>query len=280
LPDRGAVRDHLSKALAPLMHKGEQHGYPVSNQQLDDIVALYDSYDNSSGALGVILSGVGLPNELKVAVYEAYSFLGTDRKLSDIRVALARGIALCPICGISYPTELDHHLPRSSHQLLSVYVRNLVPHCHECNHRKGAFVGVDPAQQFIHAYFDVLPNIQFLQATINLTGSGLDVEYSVVAPHGLPLLLHQRLSYQFLRLQLNERYGRELITYLTGLVSGLELAFSGAQGTGVRDYLERQATVETNAFHLNHWRPVLLRALASHVDFCNGQFANVLPGGI
>jgi hypothetical protein len=46
---------------------------------------------------------------------------------------------------------------------------------------------------------------------------------------------------------------------------------------GVRSLLRSQANYETNLFYRNHWRPVLLRALADLDAFTEGGFANVFP---
>lgn len=51
-----------------------------------------------------------------------------------------------------------------------------------------------------------------------------------------------------------------------------------AGSAGVAQFLDLQARHETRApLHRNHWRPVLLRALAAHAPFTEGGFANVLP---
>jgi hypothetical protein len=56
------------------------------------------------------------------------------------------------------------------------------------------------------------------------------------------------------------------------------LRYADAGAHGVAGYLRLQARYETKApFHRNHWRPVLLKALAAHAPFIEGGFADVLP---
>lgn len=275
-PPRLDVRQHLTRALAPYQHDGEQKGYAVTSPELDAIIALYDQYDQTSGEPLLALRGPALDDHLKDEVRDAYRFFGENMRLADVRASLMRGVGLCPVCGITPVGELDHHLPKSSFRPLAIYVRNLVPHCHDCNHRKGMFVGQNGADRFIHAYLEPLPPVQFVRADLSLAQGGLDVEYRVDQGAALPPLLIERLANQFARLRLNERYGREVNTYITGHTVGLHDAYQSGAGQ-VQSYLQRQAAVEVQSFHLNHWRPVLLGALANHDGFCDGGFAAVLP---
>jgi hypothetical protein len=278
-PPREQARHHLVVALKQYLHAGVQHGYAVSTNELDDIISMYDHYDALHGMAVNALKGGELAEDLRDAVAAGYRFIREGMKLGAIRAMLSRGIDLCPICGISYPGELDHYLPKSSFKPLAIYVRNLVPHCHECNKHKSAVVGTNAEERFIHAYLELLPDVQFLIAKVSLAGRGLNVEFGIAVVEGLPPEMYTRLANQFRRLKLNARYGRELNTYMTGLTVALHMAFENNQGEGVRTFLLRQAAVERMAYYRNHWRPVLLSALAEHDAFCAGGFADVLPMG-
>ncbi|HUD88651.1 MAG TPA: HNH endonuclease, partial [Xanthobacteraceae bacterium] len=75
---------------------------------------------------------------------------------------------------------------------------------------------------------------------------------------------------------LNERYASEINTYLTSHITAFRMCFESGGTVGVQSFLNDQAEVESAAFHRNHWRPVLLGALALHLEFCDGGFLNVL----
>lgn len=276
-PDREQVRDHLIKGLAQYVRKGVTYGYPVTEAQLDAIVGLYDLYDAAGGAVTADVAGDDLPAALRQAVHDSYRFTHRGLKLAGIRSDLLNGVEYCPVCGISPPRELDHYLPRGAYKPLAIYIRNLVPHCHDCNHIKSDHVADEDAERFVHAYFDLLPNTPFLAANVALHGGALEVEYAIVSAVGLPADLQERLTYQLQHLSLNERYRREINSYLTGHTVALHMAFDAGQGAAVAAYLARQASVEVTKFHLNHWRPCLLRALAAHHAFCAGGFADVFP---
>jgi hypothetical protein len=276
-PSREQARDHLSTALELYETTGIQRGYPATPEDFDSVIALYDAYDVANGTAAEPLKGATLATPLRTAIHDGYEFTQSGRKLAAIRVALLRGVELCPVCGISPPRELDHHLPRSAFNPLAIYVRNLVPLCHECNHSKGAADPTDPAQRFIHPYLDALPDISFLRAIVSIEDSALLVRYTIDPGAGLPELMLRRLAHQLNRLKLNERYAREINTYLTSHATAFRMCFESGGTVGVESFLNEQAEVEFAAFHRNHWRPLLLRALAALPAFCNGGFWDVLP---
>ena len=276
-PSRKQARDQLSTALTVRKANGHTRGYSATASQLDEIMALYDAYDAAKGAPNELLKGADLDEELRAAIQKAYNLTQRGRKLSSIRADLMQGIEHCPICGISPPNELDHHLPKAIFQPLSIYVCNLVPICGNCNQLKGVVVSETPAHWHVHAYLEVIPPIRFLRATVSIESGGLVVEFDVDPSAGLPDLLRERLEHQLQSLRLNERYAREINTYLISHTTALRLCFNSNGAEGVKLFLEQQAKTEFARFHFNHWRPVLLLALSNHQDFCDGKFRDILP---
>jgi len=187
------------------------------------------------------------------------------------------GVELCPICGIAPPRQLDHHLPRSDYRPLAVYPRNLVPLCQECNQSKSKSATENPAQQFFHPYLEDIPETPFLRAAVTLEAGGLIATFDIDPTAPIEAIVSERLSFVLQRLKLNERYAREINIYLTSQATAIRMLFDSAGADGVRAYLLAQAGVESRQFHFNHWRPVLLRALAAHEGFCSGEFTAVLP---
>ena len=276
-PSRKQARDQLSTALAVHKANGRTRGYPATAAQLDEVIALYDAYDAAKGAPNELLKGADLDEELRAAIQKAYNLTQGGRKLSSIRADLMQGIEHCPICGISPPNELDHHLPKAIFQPLSIYICNLVPICGNCNQLKGAVVSETPAHWYVHAYLEVLPPIRFLRATVSIESGGLVVEFDIDPSADLPDLLRERLEHQLQSLRLNERYAREINMYLTSHATALRLCFNSNGAEEVKLFLEQQAETEFKCFHRNHWRPVLLLALSNHQDFCDGRFRDILP---
>jgi hypothetical protein len=280
LPSRDSAKPDLEKALVTYRHKGEIKGYQASDAQIDQILALYDRYDADGAVASQALKGGQFPAALNQALKRAFNLTQEKRKLYSVRKALFQGVDLCPVCGIDTADELDHHLPRSVFFPLAIYSRNLIPLCHDCNDIKRAGFGDDEAgdAHFLHAYFDVLPEVEFIRASVEIVDGALEIEFVVVESAGLSEGFEERLTEQIRKLKLNERYKAEVQTYLAGHAVALHMRNAEAGAAGVARFLSLQARYETNApFHRNHWRPVLLRALAAHAPFTEGGFAEVLP---
>jgi hypothetical protein len=135
----------------------------------------------------------------------------------------------------------------------------------------------DDDQRFIHPYFDEIPDVQFLQANVDLQGGALRAEFGIVGIDGLDEDLRARLDYQLGRLKLNERFQRELNNYMSAHTAAMHIVYDAALAPGVSQFLATQARVEHERLHRNDWRVVLLRALSQHDVFCDGGFREVYP---
>jgi len=275
-PSRASDRLDLKKAIRRYQYAGVQKGHKITDDEVEAIIAIYDKYEESSGAYSNEFKGNSLPESLLEEVYAAYEKTHQGRPLYSIRELLIKDVDLCPICGINQATELDHHLPRSVFKPLAIHTRNLVPMCHDCNFAKLAGFNEEGAG-FLHPYYDVLPDIDFLHANVHLEETALAVTFAIKAEAALPDSYYDRLSEQMLELKLNDRYQQELNNYISSHAVTLHLTYNSTGQNGLKKILHLQMLYERNAFHRNHWRPVLLRALSNHHEFTNGGFATILP---
>jgi hypothetical protein len=92
---------------------------------------------------------------------------------------LKSSAAVCPYCSLDEVYELDHFLPKGVFPDLNVVPINLIPICHPCNHIKLEAVPLAADRHFLHPYFDVLPNVQWLFATLTLEAGGPVLSYRV-----------------------------------------------------------------------------------------------------
>lgn len=124
---------------------------------------LYRSYDLNHGSItDAEDKAFSLPK--RNALYNLYDKTQQNRPLCYIRTELMSMVDLCPMCGITPPSQLDHQMPREDFRSLSVCRLNLVPTCGVCNNkkRKGA------PSDFVHAYYDhELQNIPFFEIEIH-----------------------------------------------------------------------------------------------------------------
>jgi hypothetical protein len=272
-PSKLTVRADLEKVLYTYIWKGQVRGYAPTNAEFDAIIAIYNLYDRALGMPSDALKGPGLDVALSNAIKHAYPQTYVKGKIPHIREAAFQNVDLCPVCGIDPPVELDHYLAKSEFRPLSIYPWNLVPLCEACNGNKLA----QDSGKFVHAYFDLLPDVQFLQVEVSIENGGLITEYSIDSDAALPTPLLEKLEFQMEALSLNDRFQKDVNTYLIGHTTALYLSDEHGGGDGVRYFLNRQANVETHAFYRNHWRPVLLNALANTDEFCDGGFKEILP---
>lgn len=272
-PSRAQVRDHLVCAL----NGAGKSRYPVTEEELSDVIAIYDCYDSVGGLPREALKGETLDEALRDAIEAAYELTQQGRRLRSIRSALMRGVDVCPICGIGVPYELDHHLPKQVFPTLAIYVRNLVPICGICNRKKSNAVEGEGVDGFVHAYFGTYLEQSILVANVSMEHGGLLVEFGIDPEAPVEEEVKGKLAYHLQRFELNERYAREINIYLAGHATGLRMVYDAGGGVLVKEYLERQRNVEVGCLYINHWRPVLLSSLSKYANFCEGGFIDVLP---
>lgn len=276
LPHRETSRADLIASIRQYNYRGPQ-GHALSEIEISELLVLYDQYDEDRGTASELLKGSNFPQTLIDALDAAYEKTYETRSLYPLRERLFKGIGLCPICGIGPVSELDHFLPRSHFAPLAIYARNLVPSCHDCNHIKLAGFGGKSEEElaFVHAYFDALPDFQFLEAQIDISEGGLVATFQVIPEVALDEGISDRLSNQMITLKLNERYEKELNNYVMSHATAVHLEHARKGERGVRKLLRNQGAIEAESFYTNHWRPTLLRALANHDEFVGGGFVEI-----
>ena len=69
----------------------------------------------------------------------------------------------CPYCRMNRSDTIDHYFDKGNYPEYSVFLPNLIPCCDECNRKKGSITfNANHERQFVHFYFDAIPNYQFL----------------------------------------------------------------------------------------------------------------------
>jgi hypothetical protein len=276
MPDGARSRDDLVRAVRPFTKGGTAYGIAPADDEIDAIMALYDDYDAAGGHAVGSDSSTGLSNALTASIRHAFTRTHST-VLGDLRAALLDPSSLCPICGIGWCEELDHFLPKADYGVFAIYVRNLIPLCHTCNNTKRESTGTTPADQFVHAYFDDIPDTAFIRANVRLQGPTLQISFGIDPAAQLSDAFAARLTFQLNRLGLKERYDREVNVYLAGRSNGWWVVDELGGADALRELLQGDAKSETSRHGTNHWRSCLLRALAEHDAFCEGGFKEAFP---
>lgn len=274
LPSRDTELADLGTAIQVVERAGVVSGYDADEDELQAIVQLYDEYD-ASGGVGELLDSSALDPGLLETIKNGYSKTYENGALKHLRSELQSKVKRCPICGIGPAKELDHYLAKAHYQVFAIYVRNLVPICHDCNNSKKTHGTGTANERFIHAYFDQLPE-DHLSVELALENDALLTTYGVSDLSVGNEEIEQRIGFQLGRLRLSERWSDEVIIYLSAHEDALESAFDADGAQGVAQFLTRQAIKEERRFGRSSWRPVLLRALSNSEEFCDNGFNAIL----
>lgn len=172
----------------------------------------------------------------------------------------------CPMCGTTLPQTFDHYLPAEHFPELAVHPLNLVPCCTRCNSTKDHFwLSPQGDRCFLHAYFDEIPREEFLEVDLYerhpLTGVG--AEFSLSRPRGIKNSLWRTIKTHFERLDLLVWYGDCSTNEIPEIIGNVK-AHLEAGGTNPRSFLRKLSQQATRTYGNNHWRVLLMRALADY----------------
>ncbi|MFG1289849.1 HNH endonuclease [Xanthobacter versatilis] len=264
-PSVAAAKTQLVEALTL---KDGTVVYGLSNAEKAAVATAYRLYDHQKGRHHANLETCGLTDACRTAIHSSYGQVQKRGRLASLRQSLLDDAETCPFCGFAEPTQLDHYLPKEDYKALSIYGRNLIPSCGPCNNAKRRHVG-GPADEFVHPYFDTLPDIDFLVATVTMGGASLSTRFSI-NPAGLLPDIFSSLTFQMTRMNLNSRYRKQVNLFLFAQRTGMLRVF-GRRGTeGLRRYLLKSARDLAEDFGRNDWRAAFMRGLAECDAFCDG----------
>ncbi|WP_454801425.1 HNH endonuclease [Mucilaginibacter phyllosphaerae] len=274
LPDYSTALDELETALT---YKNGKPKYSLMPAEHLAIKMIYRDYEALRGVSNVALKSNVLIGNTLDALVVAYNEVQKNGRLSALRGRLLLATNRCPCCGLKIPDELDHHLPKSEFQALSIYSSNLVPICHNCNNHKKTVTGDNPDERFIHNYYDSVPaDHRFLIANVAIVGGGLTVTLTIQKIPQLTINLYKRLAFQMERVKLNERLAMQIIDDLSTMAYSFQSVFESGGAIAVKKLLEGTAKDFRARFGLNHWKTAVMLGLAAHTDFCDGGFRGPL----
>lgn len=226
---------------------------------------VYQNYDENNGSISREVNNY-LCQKQRNALKKLYDATYTTKRrkgpLYFIRKELMDAVRECPMCGITQPSQLDHQLPKSSFESLSVCRLNLVPTCGVCNNKKRA----KSAKDFIHPYYAKFPhNVIFLIAKVEIDTKTLAVSwhFEIDGSNIEDSTLLAKINNQVSVIELFDRLSKASNTYLSDLLYGVHLD-SEAE---IRSFLEREYSKVKYLFGLNHWRTSLISALRMCDEF-------------
>ncbi|BDC82656.1 HNH endonuclease [Aeromonas hydrophila] len=262
-----------------LTYKNGDIKYELSDAEKISITEIYELYDQLEGREHNDLKGLGtLSQESRSAMHDAYGEIQIKGRLSNYRSKILLSAKRCPCCSIIDADEVDHYLPRSIFNALSLYSKNLIPLCHKCNNKKRTIRDAGD-NRFLHAYFEEIPDDEmFFIATTSIVDGALMVDFAIQRTDNLSLRAYSMMRFQMGKVELNDRLKKEINIFLMPYSDILETVYSVREDAAdVRAFLAKTVRTFTYNFGLNDWRTALLFSLSNNNDFCEGGFRTVLP---
>lgn len=110
----------------------------------------------------------------KVKRHLAYKLYGSKRPFVNdhweaVKKSNGGETLYCPICGLNACEEMDHFVPREEDLFpeYSAHLSNLIPLCHNCNHKKSTkFLDTNGNRIFFNAFYDLLSKRDILECRI------------------------------------------------------------------------------------------------------------------
>lgn len=253
------LREKLTNGKAKLLAAGTQYVDSANAGQLYMIKPI-DSIDNDDPVAIADLS----KSEM-VKVYSQY-LVASDKPARKIYDALLNAAQeKCPFCGgIGTPRNLDHFLPKTHFPQFSVFPKNLVPSCRDCNmDGKSETFASTSEEQLIQLYVDHdrFFFTQWIFACYCSSGNEEPgwFEYYVNPPADWSELDKAKVRKHFLDFNLAKRFG---------IKAGQELNIAwqqikSFQKCGLDNQINNlllSPRVE-NALFINHWQRGMYQAL-------------------
>lgn len=246
-----ATRTPLIAAHALIEERYETHAEAIVNGSLANLKKHTDSL---------------LLRDILRACYD-----GATQPLKQLKQAILdaqpkRVLKYCPMCGTTLPRTFDHYMPAVTFPEFAVHPLNLVPCCSTCNSTKDDhWLSATGKRQFLHAYTDEVPNLQFVKVTLHEDEllAGVGATFSLERPAKVADNLWELIDSHFYRLKLIDRYDERGNDEVAEILSDCRV-FLDAGGQNVRKFLSERAKDRRAVYGANHWIAVLMNTMAEH----------------
>jgi len=182
------------------------------------------------------------------------------RKLYDKILKLSGGI--CPMCGITDASTLDHCLPKSRFPKLAITPLNLSAACRDCNMEKNAAVGAGNLSPY---FDDWVATTQWLVASIADTSHPEIMSFAVARPAAWSNAEYDSVATFFEDAKLNRRYGVQGVNEYQNYCDGFHEDFVRGGIEEVKRVLDSRFR-GTSKQRLNGWQAATYRAWLDAAD--------------
>ena len=246
-----ATRDSLIGAHALIQERYDAFAQAIGDRSLENLKK-YPQASVLRTSLRACYDGATQPlRQLKQAIREA----------QPIRL-----LKYCPMCGTTLPRTFDHYMPAAVFPEFAVHPLNLVPCCSTCNSTKDDdWLCASGNRQFLHAYTDAIPEVQFLGVKLHEAPplAGVGATFALTRPANMSSQLWQLIDSNFSRLRLIDRYNEQSNDEVAEILSDCRV-FLETGGKNVREFLRGRAKERLAVYGANHWIVVLMKEMAKH----------------
>ncbi len=197
-----------------------EHSESFKKTSIEQVKALYKVYDAQKGKVTKEQHDK-ISKEDQKGLRQAYNRTSRNDIHASIKNQVPLGINKCPMCGVGNASTLDHFLEKNDFKALSMHRQNMVPICNDCNTQR-YYNRVSP-DNFIHAYYDILPNDkQWLAVDLTYAAGSISADFYVDNNVLTDVILFRKASNTITGLKLNDTIGKEIHSFLTSLLFGTE----------------------------------------------------------
>lgn len=235
----------------------ESHSRSLTEAHLPSVRQLYGEYDSQKGSVTQAQHN-NVCAEAQTGLRRGYDKTTGTNIHSGIRSDLKKNVDKCPMCAIGNADTLDHYMEKDKYKALSMMRQNLVPMCYFCNTERNH--NNVPHTDMIHAYYDTLPTErQWLKVNLTYAAGAIHADFYADGAVLTDPELYRKASGTIKGVSLNASIGKELQSFLK---STLSCGKSSDLLLKITLQHEAEKHAKDSYFGLNHWKTVLLKALA------------------
>ncbi|ELC7203527.1 hypothetical protein RJO59_004696 [Enterobacter hormaechei] len=238
------------------------------------VLQAYSNYIQSVPNVDTLVPLVVRPLHKKSLLHTYSSSTQPLKTLKD-DLEKAPEAARCPFCQISESSTFDHYLPKEIYPEFSVLPQNLIPCCSKCNTHKRALI-IDKntnVRLFLHPYYDIIPNVNFVKVDISFKNKALLLSYSIYHNKKLSKDQFTHLTNHFDKLKLAQRFRKASLIDLSGMYKHFN-RLANISPNRLKKELLNEASKYSD-WGVNYWRNVLFSELANNNDFINGGYQSI-----
>jgi hypothetical protein len=267
------------KNLSPLKRKISYWDNIVNSKQLASRAPLqairpsvlsrfnaYTQHVNQNDIKNISASPFLAPNiDLLEGCYSKSNGLSSLKK----KITERQNISLrseCQYCNIGEPNTFDHYLPQTDFPEFSALSINLIPCCSKCNTAKGEGWLWFGNRKVINYYYDILPNLDYLNCSIIYKGTIPQARFTL--NHAIiPANIREIIVNHFALLKLSDRYKQRSNSEIIDVLNAIRPYVGQISRLQVQQNLQMEARGMKTNKGTNYWRAILKIALSNSNRF-------------